>query len=127
MTFCGRLALALCIAFLLHSTVHAGSFFDRFRVHCTPLNPSIWPVSVWVLTRLLPPLSPSLARSYTSPDQLAKQGDEALAVGEFDKAIRLYSEAINGDSSNFQFVRACPSLFVLHVVISELSSHSFDS
>lgn len=46
-----------------------------------------------------------LARTYSSPEELSKQGDEALAVGDFDKATRLYSEAINGDSSNPQFVR----------------------
>ena len=45
------------------------------------------------------------ARDYTSPEDLAKHGDEALAVGDFEKAIRYYSEAINGDSNNFQYVR----------------------
>lgn len=46
------------------------------------------------------------ARAYATPEELAKQGDEALALGDFDKATRLYGEAINGDSSNAQFVRA---------------------
>lgn len=46
-----------------------------------------------------------IARAYASPEELAKQGDEALALGDFDKATRLYGEAINGDSSNAQFVR----------------------
>ena len=45
------------------------------------------------------------ARTYTSPDEHAKHGDEALATGDFEKAIRLYTEAINGDSNNFQYVR----------------------
>lgn len=43
------------------------------------------------------------SRTFTSPEEYAKLGDEALATGNFDQAIRHFSEAINGDSSNLQY------------------------